>query len=154
MISKFHNSDFPIKIDTCDLNLPATEFISKRRIEAIVAVELLCDLLLPVSLIGMRACCDFDRLSLTNKGAAKFADQQCLCIWSTLFMLRILNSQNVPCILYQSMLKASSRSNERPFLFTSELDSPKRSIHALVRTSRRTPECVKLLQCCPNRPFC
>ena len=70
MISKFNNSDFPIKIDTCDLNLPATECISKLRIEAVVAVELLCDFLLTISLMGMRAWCDFDRLSLTNKGAA------------------------------------------------------------------------------------
>ncbi len=70
MIPKFHNSDFPIRIDTRDLNLPATEFMPKLWIEAIVAVELLCRLLLPISLKGMRAWCDFDRLSLTNKGAA------------------------------------------------------------------------------------
>ncbi len=53
MLNKFHYPDFPIKIDTRDSNLPLTEFITKLRIKAIVAVELLFHLLLPISLMGM-----------------------------------------------------------------------------------------------------
>ena len=49
-------------------------------------------------------------------------------------------------ILYQSMLKASSRPEEWPAVLASELDGSQCSAHALVRAPRSTPEGVKWLQ--------
>jgi hypothetical protein len=58
-------------------------------------------------------------------------------------VLRILDSEHMARILYQSMLKPASSADERPALFTREADSSQRSLHAFVRARWRTPQGVK-----------
>jgi len=50
--------------------------------------------------------------------------------------------QNIACILYQSILKASSRSNKWPIPLARELDAAQHSIETLVGTPWRSDQSI------------
>jgi hypothetical protein len=50
--------------------------------------------------------------------------------------------QHIACILYQSMLKPSSRSDERHTSFSGKANRPQRAFHTPIRTTCSTPDCV------------
>ena len=154
MIREFHNPDFPVRIDTRDFKPSAVESIAVLWIETVVAGELFFNLCVAVGLKGERVRYDLYGLDFVNEGTGEFTDEECRCTQRSLFVLRILDSQNIARILYQSMLKASSSPDERPAHFASEADSPNRSIHIFVWTTRSTPEGIKLFEGLSYRLAC
>ena len=62
-------------------------------------------------------------------------------------MIGFGHSQNVAGILYQSMLKAASGSDERHTSFTREPDGEQSAIHTAIRAARSEPYTVK-----PGKP--
>ena len=97
---------------------------------------------------------DLYGLRFVNEGAGQFTDEECRRTRRSLFMLRIPDFQYIARILYQSMLKAASRPDERPAHFASEANSPNRPIHILVWTTGSTPEGIELLEGLPYRLTC
>ena len=55
MIEYLHNSDFSIKIDTCDFELAFFDFVSKLWVEPVVACKLLGHFLSPICSMQKRA---------------------------------------------------------------------------------------------------
>ena len=55
MIEYLHNSDFSIKIDTCDFELAFFDFVSKLRVEPKVASKLLRHLISAIRSVQKRA---------------------------------------------------------------------------------------------------
>ena len=151
MAGEFYDSDFSIKIDPCDFKLPVVESIPIFWIEPVVAGELLFNFRMPIGLKGKRVRCNLYGPGFANEGAGEFTDDKGRCTGRSFFVLCILNSQYIARILYQSMLKASSRRDERPAHFASETNRLNRSIHIFVRTTRSTPEGIKLFERCPRR---
>jgi hypothetical protein len=107
-----------------------------------------------VGLKGKRSRHYLYGLGFVNEGAGELTDEECRCTRRSLFVLRILDFQYIARILYQSMLKASSSSNERPAHFASKANSPNRAIHIFVWTTGSTPEGIKLFEGLPDRLAC
>ena len=61
-------------------------------------------------------------------------------------MIRFRVPQDIACILYQSMLKSSSRSNERYTLLSGKADRAQSAFHAAIRTARSTPDRIAFCQ--------
>jgi hypothetical protein len=139
VIGQFHNTDFSLKIDACDSEVSSTDLVLKFRIEPVITEELFDNFLAVVSSMGMRARRNLYPLVFSNKGAGQFADKKCLCTWGCFFVLRVSDSQHIACILYQSMLKTSSGSNEGYSHLTSEANTPERTVHAFIRAAGRAP---------------
>jgi hypothetical protein len=146
MIRHLHNPGFPVRIDARDLESPFFESMLKLRIQSVAAGKLLGRFLSPIRPMDKRARHKLYRLSFPGRRTGQSADQKCVRIRCRFFVLRILDSQDVSCILYQSMLKSTSGTHERPPLFTGESDPLERPVHALVRTAGGAPEGMKLLQ--------
>ena len=149
MVWQLDNSDFSIGIHTRDFSSGA-DFVPIFRIQAVIAAEFLNRFIFPIRPVGKCACHDLDRLRLADERAAQFADHQVRRIWSGFFVLCVADPQYIACVLYQSMLKASSGSHKRPVVFTGESNRSQCSTHTFVRTARSTPKGVKLLQCRPT----
>ena len=59
-------------------------------------------------------------------------------------MICVAESENIPCILYQSMLETASRSDERPTLRARKFNCPQSAFHAAIRAARACPDRVAL----------
>ena len=57
-------------------------------------------------------------------------------------MICVVKPQHIACILYQSMLESSSRSNEGHTSFARKADRAQRAFHTPIRTTCSTPDCV------------
>src|SRR5207244_11475043 len=79
---------------------------------------------------------------LSDKRARQFADEFYCRIGRGLFMIGVDYSQNISCILYQSMLKSASRSDEWPTLLARKFDCPQSAFHAAVRATGTRPDRV------------
>ena len=66
-------------------------------------------------------------------------------------MIGLSKSQNVACILYQSMLKAPSGADEGTLLLAGKSDRAQRAIHAAIRAARSTPDAVMFGQSAQGR---
>jgi len=148
VVREFYNSDFSLGIDTHHFELALSESISVLRIETVVTAELLLYLFLPICPVGNRAWRDLYPLGLANKRTGELTDHQARCVRGSFLVLGILDTQDVPRILYQSMLKTSSGANERPAPFPGKPDSPKGPVHIVIRAAWSTPKCVKPPQRC------
>ncbi len=93
---------------------------------------------------------NFYRFGFTAQRANQFADDQSRRIGRTLFVFSILDAENIAGILYQSMLKAASGSEEWHIVFARESNRVQRAVHADVWTTRRAPQRIELFQRCRN----
>jgi hypothetical protein len=148
MIGQLYNSDFSIGVYTCDFESPGADFIPILWIQTVVTAEFLNYFFFPIYLAGKCVWHDLYRLRLANKRAGQFADYQVWRVRGGFFVLCIVDPQHISCILYQSMLKASSGSHKGPAVFTAESNGLQCPVHAFVRAARSTPKSVKLFQCC------
>jgi hypothetical protein len=114
-------------------------------IEAIVTAELFNHYISLIRLMNKCTRCDLYLLGHPNERTTQPADEQGRCMRSGFLVFCVFDPQDISGILYQSMLKATSGSDERPALLTSEPDRPERAAHALIWAGGSAPERIKLL---------
>ena len=142
-MGQLHNSHILIGIDSCDFKIAPDQMVSIFFVETIIALKLLNGGFRSIGLIGRGAWSDLDGLFPANQRAAQFVDDKGRAVRVGLCMFCLLNSQGIAGILYQSILKAASGAQKRPFIFPAEPNGPQGAIHALMRVARRPPESVK-----------
>lgn len=88
------------------------EICFKGGVEAIVAEEIFGRFGLAADSRYMGAGHKLNGLHLANQRTGKFADQQRGGIWRRFFVIGIKETEDIACILYQSMLKTASGAKE------------------------------------------
>ena len=148
MRRQLDDPDLVICVYPNDLQRPAADGLAVQRIEAIAAAKLLHDQVLSIYPVGARTVCDLDCLCLADQRTCQLADHQ-LCAIGDRFLVRcIAEAEHIPCILYQSMLKAPSSAEKRHIPLAGVADGRQRAFHALVGDARSAPQRVVLRQDC------
>ena len=122
MSRQFRHADRAVLVVTRYAEVFASDMLGESFIQAVVAHEDFGGFRNAVNAMCLAARDDPYSPLLPGNGAGKFADQFYGCIRRRLFVIRISNSQHVSRILYQSMLKSTSRPNERHTSLTGEAD--------------------------------
>lgn len=151
MGGKFYNSCVPVTVLAYNAEVVSNDVVAIAFIESVVAGELLNGSVLSVCLEGQSARCKENLLLNTGKGAHELGYDEGGRSRGSLFKISISYASNVSCMLYQSMLKAASGSQERPILFPGKPDCFQGAVHALVRTSGSAENGMVLLQLGPAR---
>jgi len=109
-------------------------------VEAIVAAKLLCHLIPAIRPLCYGVRSNTDDVSFSHQRAHEPRHDESGRSRRRLFVFGILYTQDVARILYQSMLKAPSRAQERPAGGTGEPDACERTAHTPVGALRGAPE--------------
>lgn len=99
MSRQFDDPDLTLIIDPTHLEFPLQDLGLVCRIQAVVAVELFFGCLLLVGLVSQTSRQDAYGLFLPHQRTNQFADQQVGSMRRSLFMLCILQTQLMACIL-------------------------------------------------------
>ena len=142
MPRQFNHSRCSVFVVTGDPQLLASDLIAESFVQAVIARKDFRCLVGSVNPVCPAARNNSDLSFLSHKRATEFADQFQGCIWRGLFMIRFREPQNIARILYQSMLKSASRSNERHTFFSSKANRAQSPFHAAIGAARSTPNCV------------
>jgi hypothetical protein len=122
-----------------DLEPPLADVLVIHWIETVITRKLLRHFCCPIRSIRQGLWQECDRLGGANEGTGQLANHQSRGFWGSFFVFSILDREHIARILNQSMLKPASGPEEGPALFTRELNSLQRALHAFVRTGWRTP---------------
>jgi len=109
-------------------------------VEAIVAAKLLCHLMPAIRPVRYGVRSNTDDVSGSHQRAHQPRHDERGRSGRRLFVFGILYAQDVARILYQSMLKAPSRTQERPAGCAGEPDACERTAHAPVGALWGAPE--------------
>lgn len=136
----FYNTHITVHINASYFQCSFFHLLAEGWIQTIIAVESLFYFHFLVGPVSQGIRYKPDVLSLAHKRTGKQADQQCGSGGIGLFVVGILNVENISGILYQSMLETASSAQKGDASFTGKPDGIQRANHALVRTARRAPE--------------
>lgn len=140
MARQLHDSCFSGPIRTRDVEGAIREVRQVVLVEAIIAAKLLRRLLPAISLVSDGVRRNPDDFSFSHQRAHEPRHDERGRSGRRLFVFGLLYTQDVARILYQSMLEASSRSEERPAGFAGEPDAFERAEHAPVGARWGAPE--------------
>jgi hypothetical protein len=122
MRAQFHHPYLAVRVDAGYSQFAVVKQFLIARIEPIVAGELLRHFCLAIDPVGQRSWPQRDCLCRPHQRTGQSTDDRCGSRGSRFLMLGLDDSQDMACILYQSMLKPSSGADERPSLLAGKPD--------------------------------
>jgi hypothetical protein len=122
MSRQFSHADRAVLVVTGYAEVFTPDMITESFIQAVIAREDLGCFRRTVNAMCLAARYDPYSPFLPGNRAGQFAYQFYGCIWRGLFVICLTNSQDIAGILYQSMLKTTSRPDERHPSLTRKAD--------------------------------
>lgn len=129
MCRQFDCPHFTFAIERDKAQVTCAKTLGKSAIKAVITAEIFQRFALPISGGHLRTGNKANRLGLPNQRTGQAADQQSGGRGRRLFVICIGDAQNIPCILYQSMLKPASGAKEGNLGVASILDGSQRALH-------------------------
>ena len=156
VIGEFDDPGCAVLGDAGDAQPSGVDRCLELRIQLVAAEELFLDLRAPHDAGDARAGHEPDRqpprqtrraLGAIGHGAGDGHDQERGAVLRLVLGVRgVVDPQDVPCILYQSMLESASGRDQRPPPFPSKADRPERALHALVGTAGGDPDAIESIE--------